>query len=158
MRKTIIIILILCAVPLYSYNIYLLLWSSPGANKSSASQAKVELADSWFIKTNAVTFVQSSRDPFSPYKTTSLAIPTEKKETRPETSKQIVIKKEIQQPSLKITGIMWSESNPVAMVVLPNGNGSVVKQGGVYSDITVKKIERNRLQITYQGQSFWVEK
>jgi hypothetical protein len=44
------------------------------------------------------------------------------------------------------------------MVVLPNGSSTVVKQGGIYNDITVKKIEKSRLQIVYMGQTFFIEK
>lgn len=155
MKKTIVIILILCAIPLYSYNIYLLIHSPEGKNNSTVSESDIESFDSWILKASAVTFTASDRDPFSPYKKDN-SPPVEK------IQKQEKIKeppqKVIQQPSMKITGIMWSPTNPVAMVVLPNGSSTVVKQGGVYNDITVKKIEKNRLQIVYLRQSFFIEK
>lgn len=154
MRKTIVIILIACAIPLYSYNIYLLLRSPSGESDKNVSISTAESLDSWIVKVNAVSFTAIDRDPFFPYRPKINTTPT----VKPVRVKPPTPKKVIQQPSLKITGIMWSPTNPVAMVVLPNGTGSAVKQGGVYSDITVKKIERNRIQIGYQGQLFWVEK
>jgi type II secretory pathway component PulC len=152
MRKTIVIILIACAVPLYSYNLYLLLRSSSGESRESSAITSFESFDSWIVKVNAVSFSAADRDPFFPYKPKTNVAPVEK----PVQAKPPAPKKEVLQPSLKITGIMWSQENPVAMVVLPNGASSVVKQGGIYADIAIKKIERNRIQIGYQGQSFWI--
>jgi type II secretory pathway component PulC len=154
MRKTIVIILIACAVPLYSYNIFLLLRSSSGENGKNVSVSSAESIDSWIVKVNAVSFTATDRDPFFPYKPKiSTAAAVKPVKVQPSAPKKV-----IQQPSIKITGIMWSQTNPVAMVVLPSGAGSAVRQGGVYGDVTVKKIERNRIQIGYQGQLFWVEK
>lgn len=152
MRKTIVIILIACAVPLYSYNLYLLLRSSSGESRESSAITSFGSFDSWIVKVNAVSFSAADRDPFFPYKPKTNAAPVEK----PVQTKPPAPKKEVQQPSLKITGIMWSQENPVAMVVLPNGASCVVKRGGIYTDIAIKKIERNRIQIGYQGQSFWI--
>jgi type II secretory pathway component PulC len=155
MKKTILIILILCAIPLYSYNIYLLIHSPDGNKNNTVSESDIESFDSWILKASAVTFTASDRDPFSPYKKDN-SLPVEKVQQQ-EKIKELP-KKVIPQPSMKITGIMWSSTNPVAMVVLPNGSSTVVKQGGIYNDITVKKIEKSRLQIVYMGQTFFIEK
>jgi hypothetical protein len=155
MKKTIVIILILCAIPLYSYNIYLLIHSPKSNHNLTVTESDIESFDSWILKASAVTFTVSDRDPFSPFKKDNS--PVVEKIQQPEKIKESP-KKAVQQPSMKITGIMWSPTNPVAMVVLPNGSSSVVKQGGVYNDITVKKIEKSRLQIVYQGQLFFIEK
>jgi hypothetical protein len=155
MKKTIVIILMLCAIPLYSYNIYLLIHSPKNGITSIATETDTELFDSWILKASAVTFTISDRDPFSPLK--KGITPAVEKVQQQEKIKE-PSKKAIQPPSMKITGIMWSPSNPVAMVVLPNGSSTVVKQGGVYNDITVKKIEKNRVLIAYQEQLFFIEK
>ncbi|HEX2957294.1 MAG TPA: hypothetical protein VHO70_10710 [Chitinispirillaceae bacterium] len=156
MKKTIVIILMLCAIPLYSYNIFLLIHSPKSGNTNTATETNIESFDSWILKASAVTFTVSDRDPFSPLKKSNT--PSVGKVQQPDKIKKGSPKKVIQPPSMKITGIMWSLTNPVAMVVLPNGSSTVVKQGGIYNDITVKRIEKNRLQIAYQEQLFFIEK
>jgi len=62
-------------------------------------------------------------------------------------------------PRITINGIMWNADRPLAMLGLPNGSTKMVKVGDeLLGRIVVKAIERNRVQVLYKEQLFWIDK
>jgi hypothetical protein len=54
---------------------------------------------------------------------------------------------------------MWNASNPVAIINLPDGSSTVAKKGQVLAGgITVTAIEKNQVEVEYNGKSFWLKK
>ena len=156
MKKTILILLILCAIPLYSYNVFLLVKGIlPHSGKKSTPAVIEQSFDQLLLHSQKVVFVKSGRSPFLAFKEKP---PVPKQISVKKTSKHIIPTKAPQKPAIKITGIMWSASNPLAMVILPDGSSTIVKEKNVYGDILVKKIEKNRIQVILNKTSFWIDK
>lgn len=156
MRKTLFIILILIAIPLYSYDLYLLLggyFSSPSTTRRNMPEKNTDPLNVFPVR--KVTFSVSGRSPFLPYAAESKPAPVVKKRKPRPRPKPTV---EIKPPAIDITGIMWNPSNPVAMINLPNGRSAVAKKGQVYGDITIEKIEQNRIGVLYKGKKFWINR
>ncbi len=159
MRKIITLLLILIAIPLYIWDVWLIIGGVSGKTYKKktveiSSQANPGLS---FASLQVVRYVKKGKSPFLPYKKKPKPVVRKKK---PE--KKRVVKKEkseVKPPRIKITGIMWNPTNPIAMVTLPNGTSTVAKQGQtIAGSIEVKKIEKNRMQIVYKGNVFWIRK
>jgi hypothetical protein len=158
MKKTILIILILCAIPLYTYNIFLLIRTKTVSNLQKNKENPAGFFDKWLIQASAVEFKKSGRSPFSPFKEPPPSPLKPVVVTDKFTKKNMQKKVEIPLPAIQISGIMWSPTNPVAMITFPGGTSEVVKEGGTYSDFIVKKIERHRIQILFNKQLIWIDK
>ncbi|NLD93270.1 MAG: hypothetical protein GX639_11455 [Fibrobacter sp.] len=147
MRKTIIILLVLIAIPLYSYNVYVLIKGSlKGTQETSTMQingkkATVSIENLRNI-VEPVIFVKKGRSPFVEFTVTE--------KTTVET-RQVQIKKPVkavaEMPKITINGIMWNPQNPLAMLGLPDGSSTVVKAGQKIGEFTVKKIEKTRVVV-----------
>ncbi len=160
MRKTFIIALVLVALPLYSYNAFLLLRSVfPGREDRTAAvkSGKSSLSMERLLAAAApVRFEPGGRDPFTLYaekpKPTPAKIPVIV--NKPKTDK-----KEIAPPPIVITGIMWHPDNPVATIKLPTGASSLVRAGQrIGDDLIVKRIERKSVTVEFGGKEFTVER
>lgn len=157
MRKKLIIILICIAVPIYTYNMWLIVNAffrgSPKENTEEFNKSlKAELS---FPSLQVVHFEEKGKSPFLPYKSKPKPV-IRKKAVR---QKDRTPKAEAKPPRIKITGIMWNPSNPVAMVSLPDGTSTVAKAGQTLAgSIEVKKVEKNRIKIVCKGNVFWIKK
>lgn len=157
-RTVLITILVLIALPLYGWNIYLLV---EGVQDDESSQQSKEVPS---LKGNIEeyvyiprTFVAQKKSPFQQFKTK----PKKKIITPVDTVKTPVPqKKEIPllPPRLTVTGIMWNKVNPIAMVTLPNGKQDIAKIGHTLGGIEILAIEQNRLQVRYKDNKFWISK
>lgn len=147
MKKTVIILLILIAIPLYTYNVYVLIRGSlKGTQDRTTAQItgkKTTISISELrAMIDSVKFVKQGRSPFSEFTVTE----------KPKVDKiQSQIKQPVkvitELPKITINGIMWNPQNPLAMLGLPDGSSTVVKTGQSIGEITVKKIEKTRVVV-----------
>jgi hypothetical protein len=158
MNRKLFIILVVIAVALYSYVAFLLTGGSLSSTVKKEivkNEKKVNL-DKLVLNSAMVHFENRGRDPFIPYKEIPVNLITKEK---PKEFVAIAPKKEPPKPpSIAITGIMWNPTSPVAMVTLPGGTSTIAKAGITVGDITFKKIEKNRIQITSGGKDFWIDR
>lgn len=160
MRKLLLIILFLIAVPLYTWNIYMILGiGSAQKNKTSTIAAPVSAPIPLLQSVRSVAFVEEGKSPF-----VAIALEPRQKSVTLAAPKAPVEVAEPQSfspqpPSLIITGIMWNSSNPLAMITLPSGQSVVAKAGETLGDaIMVKTIEKHRILVVSSGREFWIDK
>lgn len=159
MKKVLTILLICIIVPVYIWDVWLIVGGLYGKSaKSSSTGKQVEsiVDDISFANLRIVHFEKKGKSPFIAYKVKPKPV------VKKAPVKKKVVKKpkeQVKPPRITITGIMWNPSNPVAMVTLPNGTSTVAKVGQTIADsIEVKKIEKSRMQIVYKGNVFWIKK
>ncbi len=156
MKKVLTIIVVVVLVLFLSWQSYIVLHTLSkeeleNTTQKEASSIPLLRGDSLRI----ANFRSRGKSPFVPYKVK----PKPKKVVK----KKKVIKKKpkvtVKPPRIKITGIMWNPSNPIAMITLPNGSSTTARAGQSLSGgITVKKIEQHRIQVEYKSVSFWIKK
>ena len=155
MKKILTILLVITAIPLYTYDLFLLLqnvFPSMGKDKTYKTEEHISY-DKLLVSAAPVKFEVKGRSPFVPQKIVPKpvvkAVPKQTAAPAKEPPKP---------PSIVITGIMWDPSNPVAMLTLPDGSSTVAKAGQSFGAITIKKIEKNRIQIISDGTQFWINR
>jgi hypothetical protein len=62
-------------------------------------------------------------------------------------------KEEINLPSCKIGGIVFNESNPMAIFIC-SGKSQLVKQGDIIDSITIRKISKDAVDVLFKGKKF----
>jgi hypothetical protein len=158
-RKILLVVLILIAVPVYVYDSYLV-WRfvvdrrADHATGNEAEAVSVEALSNY----PSAKYEKKGRSPFLAYaqKPKPKPKPTPRRKPVRRAAKP---KKTVTAPNITITGIMWNESNPMAMLTLPGGSSTAARAGQTLSGgITVVKIERNRIQVEYEGNRFWIER
>jgi hypothetical protein len=153
MRRKILIGLIIVAVLVYGWDVFLLV-KHPGTvsdiiNKdNSASDFS---AEKYIAGSKPVRFVKSDRSPFLPRRTekvmaTTKAVPA------------FAPANAVKPPDVRINGIMWDPVSPVAMITLPDGSTAAIKAGQSAGEVIVDKIEKDKIQITFQNNSFWISR
>ena len=160
MRKTILILLILAAIPLYSWNAFtvirFVMTGSKGGPATKPSMVSPLAAQDLILTARPVSFTEGEKSPFVPFKRKPEPVQPRQQPRKPQPKK--VIAPEEPPPKITITGIMWNPDNPIAMLTLPAGNSVVAKSGSEFGDITIKKVERNRVQFLWKGKTYWVDK
>lgn len=147
MRKTIIILLILIAIPLYTYNVYVLIMGSLKGTQDastvqiSSKKTKISINNLRSI-IDPVEFVKQGRSPFAEFTVTE-----KPKVEKIQSQTKQPVKTIAELPKITINGIMWNPQNPLAMLGLPDGSSTVVKAGQKIGEITVKKIEKTRVVV-----------
>lgn len=158
-RKILLVVLILIAVPVYVYDSFLV-WrlvadrTDDRPSGESAETISVEALSNY----PSSRYEKKGRSPFLAYAQKPKPKPKPTPSRRPvrRVSKP---EKTVIAPSVTITGIMWNESNPMAMLTLPGGSSTAARVGQALSGgINVVKIERNRIQVEYEGKRFWIER
>jgi hypothetical protein len=160
MKKLFIIILLCVIIPVYVWDVYLLVAGWYGQNRPTSQSAASRLpeAGDGFQLGRPVIFVEQGKSPFTAYrqKPKPIAVKTVFAETRP---RQSVPKTDVAAPKVIITGIMWNPQTPLVMLSLPGGTSTVAKAGQTLAGgITVKTIEKNRIRIVYENAQFWISK
>jgi glucose/arabinose dehydrogenase len=154
MRRVLLIILIIAAIPIYSWDIYLIVNRFFTGNPRNASLQLEHTKLNYLVAVRKVKFIDSQRNPFLPENTnpqkSSVSNVTQQK------TKKASDAQPVQPPSISITGIMWNASNPVAMVKLPDGTSMTVKEKQKEGDIEIKKIEKDRISVLYKNKQFWI--
>ena len=92
----------------------------------------------------------SFRDPFQSYLYSQKPAPVV-----PKTAAVKAPPKAIDPPKATLGGILWG-NEPVA-ILKQDGQTELVKQGGTAWDLTVIKIEKNRVTVRKQGHAFTLE-
>jgi hypothetical protein len=155
MRKVIIVILVLAAIPLYVWDVYLLAAAHLKHGKHP-DRVAVVLRDTKRsgLLPGEVHFVEKGRSPFIPNKEQPKSVSAKSKNkasakpTAPVTP-----------PLISINGIMWNASNPVAIINLADGSSTVAKKDQVLAGgIVVKTIEKNQVEVEFNGNRFWLKK
>ncbi|MBN1575035.1 MAG: hypothetical protein JW913_00680 [Chitinispirillaceae bacterium] len=153
MKKTLVVILIIVALPLYGYNALMLLRIAFPKVKKTAAAVKEEAGPSFERMLRAATpvrFEVKGRDPFTlsieKPKPAQADIPVVKKKT-----------KEVAAPPITITGILWNPKNPVATIKLPGGSKTLVKAGQkIGGNLTIKRIEKKTITVVFEGREFTI--
>lgn len=155
MKKVLVIILLIVAVPLYLYNALLLFKVKlPGSGTGQKGSVSAHTFERLLVAALPATFEVKDRDPFTLYK----APPQVPAAFAP----KIEQKKEpvnVEAPKLSLSGILWNPDNPVAMVRLPDGATKLVKPGMVLDgQIRIKSIDKRSVTVTSSGRDFVIEK
>jgi hypothetical protein len=158
MKKILLISLLVIALPLYGYNVFLLLrvaLPAHGGGSGVSDQGNAPSFESVLLAAAPVVFEEKGKDPFQLYKKKPKPVaPVNKPRKKPKT-----VKKEVAAPAITITGIMWNPDNPIAMVKLPGGKSAVAKKGQQLSDnLTVKKVEKKSITVVFEGKEFTYER
>lgn len=159
MKRILTIILVIVAIPLWIWNSYIVM----SAFLKSPKDKTVIVTPLVVQKNPASSAISSSftvkgKSPFVAFKEfpkPSVTAIQPKKITPIAPVNTVPIKP----PDVSVNGIMWNTNNPLAMLKLPDGSSTVVKQGQELSGgIMVKTIEKNQVEIVFNGQSFWIKK
>jgi type II secretory pathway component PulC len=155
MRKLLIILLVLAAIPLYVWDFYLLA-AAHFKHGKHPERVAVILRDTKRsgLLPGEVHFVEKGRSPFIPNKEQpkQLGAKSKNKASAKPTAP-------VTPPPISINGIMWNASNPVAIINLPDGSSTVAKKDQVLAGgIVIKTIEKNQVEVEYNGKSFWLKK
>ncbi len=67
------------------------------------------------------------------------------------------IKTKVKLPSCKITGIVYNDQKPMAMIE-HNGSTIIVKEGDIVDSMRIKKIFIDSVKIIYKGKTFYIKK
>jgi type IV pilus biogenesis protein PilP len=160
MKKVLLIMLVVASLPLYSYNIFLLMQASFSGRQrpDNARQPRPgQQFEQMLLAAQPVRFDTAGRDPFTLYseRRRPAAVAVAPVPVSPKT----VSKKEVVRPQLTITGIMWNPGNPVAMITLPGGAKTLAKAGqDLGGGCTVKRIEQKSVVVTFEGREFTYER
>jgi type IV pilus biogenesis protein PilP len=157
MKKIFVILLILVAVPLYVWDTQLLLRGFLDKKKYAARTANVPVAMGNTLQQGfSVHFIVKGKSPLLPYKEVPRPV-NKKAEAAKKTGP--VPSAPVSPPPITINGIMWNESNPVAMISLSDGSSTVVKNGQTISGgIVIKAIEKDQVEVEYKGALFKLKK
>lgn len=154
MRKYITISLIILAAVIYLWDVLLIVRPDTESSKTEIEKNSTELLIVQLIaESKPVLFVENGRNPFLSRNVKEIS-----ETPKAETEKKLIKVQEdtIKPPDVKVTGLIWNQSAPIAMITLPDGSSGVAKPGDRFGDITVKKIEKNRILITFQKKDFWI--
>lgn len=157
MKKLLVLLLCIVAIPLYTYNILLLTkvvlpWHTAKADKQM--QENRHTFEQLLIAAKPPHFVSRGRSPFTlnaKQKIVGKKIPVKAKK-RPAPKKTV-------EPIVRVTGIMWHPENPVAMVKVNNGGTSMVRLGHTFAGgIKVTAIHKKSVTVLVDGKSFTFKK
>jgi uncharacterized membrane protein YsdA (DUF1294 family) len=160
MNRGIFIALLVVAFGIYGWDIQLAIREYFGTKVSLSTTEKtlktttVLSGDFTGVFTASVQFKEKGKSPFLSYM-------KKPEPVAPKEVKRVAAppKQDVAQPQIKINGIMWNLSNPVAMIALPGGSSAVVKKGQLLQgEIEIVSIEKDKIQIKYKGCLFWIKK
>ncbi|MBD3390623.1 MAG: hypothetical protein GF418_01265 [Chitinivibrionales bacterium] len=157
MRKKLVTGLVILAIGIWLWNARLLLVAFlPEADDTGSGSTERGKAAGRAVPA-IVVFEKQGKSPLAAYEKKAQPKPVRKK---PAVRKPAVKKPDpAPPPDITITGIMWNDANPLAMVKLSDGTSTVVKKGqDLPGGITVVRIERTRVQFQHESNTFWVEK
>jgi hypothetical protein len=154
MRKILLVLLAVAAVGVYTYDALLLVKPSAADKTATKKQARDDVSiEKLLSRSQPVRFVKSNRNPFLPRRENSAA-----KAPGNSAVKASATAPSIAAPAVTISGIMWDPVSPLAMIVLPDGSSAAVKAGQTVGEITVKKIEKERVCIAFKNKTFWISR
>jgi hypothetical protein len=158
MRRIVTIVLIAVAIPLYAWDIYLLVGGVMGGG--SGRPASVETAaparTHRLATLPVVRYEKKGRSPFL-----ARAPEPEPVVKKAPVRRRVVRTPEppVDPPRITITGIMWNPTSPMAMLTLPDGSSTVARAGReLTGGIVVKKVDKNAVTVRYKGKEFRIEK
>jgi hypothetical protein len=152
MKKILIIVLVVAAAAVYIWDVYLLVRPSERVRLSAKSEkADAVSVEKLLAGSRKVRFVKTNRNPFLPHRQEAVAAvrPTrvDKKQKTP-----------VNPPKITINGIMGDEKSPLVMLTLPDGSSAAIKAGQTVGDITLKRVEKDRVLIVFQKKNFWINR
>ncbi len=155
MKRTILILLILATIGVYSWDVYLLIGRGVGfiSDRGPDSVQGVAVITAGLPVLREARFEVKGKSPLLAYK--EAPRPPKPPVVRPVVAKP---KFKVHPPAVTVTGIMWNPQKPLAMISLPGGGSTVAAVGQEHNGIAIKKIEQSRIQIEYQGHRFWIDK
>jgi len=151
MRKYIILGLVVIAAAVYTWDVFLFVKPQ---NDRYADNVNAEISiDKLLAETQPVKFVDKGRDPFFLHRI----------EEKPASNQSSLANASVKAPAeapkppdIKVSGLIWNQNAPLAMITLPDGSSGVAKVGDSFDDIVIKKIEKNRMLITCKKRDYWI--
>jgi len=155
LNSIILILLVVVAVPLYIYDVLLVLPRKERVEKNTTIQVSHRKPVPHI--TAPVKFTVIGKSPFLPYKEEPK--PVVAVSTTPVQREIKAPKEAVNPPRITITGIMWNPTNPVVMLSLPDGSSAMAKTGQVLMGaVTITKIEQNSIDVLYKDVKFTIRK
>jgi len=157
MRKKLLIALVVVAAGIWLWNMRLLFVGlGPSAvGEGGMTRRKATQSQGALRVPRTVAFEERGKSPFVAY----AQAPKPKRVTPKPRIAKAKPEKNVTLPSITITGIMWNDANPLAMVQLPGGASTVAKAGQVLEGgIAVRSIEKTRVEFEVEGRRFWIVK
>lgn len=154
-KRIIVLILIILAVPLYIYDVLLVI---PQNTTSLQEPAVIPVhTERSYRIIPPVVFTQTGKSPFLPFKEEPKPIiKTVTPQPVTVTSKP---KETVSPPRIVITGIMWNPTNPVVMLNLPDGSSAMAKSGQtLMGAVTITKIDQHSIDVLYKDVKFTIRK
>jgi hypothetical protein len=154
-RKILIIALIIAAAAVYSWDTYLLVRQSTSVRLSAKSEKTDAVSvEKLLAGSQKVHFVKTNRNPFLPHPQAHAEVSSFPQKGG------VTIKPEspVNPPNIIINGIMGDQASPLVMMTLPDGSSAAVKVGQTIGDITLKKVEKDRVLIVFQKKNFWINR
>ena len=153
MRKVLIIVLIAAAAGVYTWDTYLLVRPSESVRlKVKSEKVDAVSVEELLVGSEKVHFVKTNRNPFLPHRQEVVSSSSLKGgvKTRQESP--------VNPPNVVINGIMGDQASPLVMMTMPDGSSAAVKVGQTIGDITLKKVEKDRVLIVFQKKNFWINR
>ncbi|MGA2506123.1 MAG: hypothetical protein ABSF80_01425 [Chitinispirillaceae bacterium] len=149
MKKILIIVLVIAAVAVYTWDTYLIVRPAESVQLSvKGEKAEAVSVEKLLAGSQKVRFVKTNRNPFLPYRQDALS------------NRGVKTKQEnpVDCPKVTVNGIMGDQASPLVMMTLPDGSSAAIKVGHTIGDITLKKVEKDRILIVFQKKNFWINR
>lgn len=164
MRRYFIIFLVILAIPIYIWNVYLIVHGMLSSDQAKSLKSDNSASTVTQLPlTTVVHFVEKGKSPFCAFATDNVVeskLPGEIKRDLLHAQKSVP-KKSVAAPiipAVTISGIMWNPTNPIVMIILPDQSSVTARVGTKFSGFEVKKIERTRVRLKYGSTEQWINK
>jgi hypothetical protein len=153
MRRILIIALVVAAVAVYMWDAYLLVRPSERVRlKAKSEKADAVSVEKLLAGSQKVRFVKTNRNPFLPYRQEVVSA------ARSKGAVKVQQESPVNPPRVAINGILGDEKSPLVMLTLPDGSSTAIKVGQTIGDITLKKVEKDRVLVVFQKKSYWINR
>jgi hypothetical protein len=157
MKNKFVILLIFIAIPLYLWDSHLFIKGFFYGKENTGSQGMKDIGrmPETSVFEVPARFSEKGRSPFIAHKENPSYVTKDNVKNR---KKENLQHAPVDLPKITITGIMWNPDNPIAMLTMPDGTSAALKNNQSIGNITVKKIEKNRVLIVFENKDFWLSR
>jgi hypothetical protein len=155
MKRILVVLLVFIAVFIYVWDTHLFVAGYLGKTGQGPKTIIHQNFRDDLPRFPEVRFAEKGRSPFIAFKPSiKPALKSGTTVKKPSSSSISIVP-----PPIKINGIMWNPTNPVAIINFNDGTSTIAKIGQMLQGgITIKNIEKNQVEIVYSGKSFILKK
>lgn len=152
-KKAILLVCIIIAIGVWSYNLTLFFPKSKpfritSTSKQTGTDRTKETEKVQLSSVSSPFFYQEKhKDPFQPFFLEKKPVKKEAKKSKPKPV-------EIIPPTLNLIGILWDSKNPQVVVADSSGQTHVLKRGDTIGEIKITKIKPKEVWYTFKNKSF----